>query len=474
MVDEQGSVSEPAGSVMPDPAVVARPWLASYPPGVPETYDYPDVPLTRFLDDAAADFPAAVAVDFLGYTLTYRALLDRVDRFATALRDVGVAKGDHVGLILPNCPQHVIAIFAVLRLGAVAVEHNPLCTADELAYQLNDAGCKLVVCLDPIYQRLAELKGRLPSVEHIVATGIQDALPFPKNVLFPLTGRRNGTYRKIAESEGVLRMRDLIATTPPAVAQEMLDPGTDVAILVYTGGATGGSKGVMLSHRNLVANAFQARLWVPDIQAGRENVLCVVGFCNLYGLTSCLTMGTLAAATLTLLPRFDRDTVLSTIARRKPTLFFGVPTFYVALGEAPDVAKHDLSSIRVCLSGPAPLPAEVAKRFEELTGGKLREGYGMAETSPITHANPIYGKAKRGAIGLPITDTVCTLRDVDDPSKPARPGEPGELAVAGPQVMRGYWNNPDDTAAVLVDGWLLTGDIAQVDDEGYFSLVGRA
>ncbi|CAN5782867.1 long-chain fatty acid--CoA ligase [soil metagenome] len=473
MVDEQGAVSQPEGSTMPDHAAAARPWLASYPPGVPATYDYPDVPLTRFLDDAAADFPAAIAVDFLGYTLTYKALLDRVDRFATAVGDLGVTKGDRVGLILPNCPQHVIAAWAVLRLGAIVTENNPLHTADELAHQLNDAGCRVVVCLDPIYQRLAELKGRLPRVEHIIVTGIQDALPFPKNILFPLKGRRDGTYCDIADSEGVLRMRDLIATTPPTVAHEVIDPGVDVALLAYTGGATGPGKGVMLSHRNLVANAFQARLWIPDIQAGRENLLCVVPFSHPYGLTTCLAMGTLAAATLTLLPRFDRDTVLSTIAKRKPTLFPGVPAFFVALGEAPDLGKRDLSSVRACLSGPAALPAEVVKRLEELTGGKLREGYGMTETAPITHANPIYGKAKRGAIGMPITDTACTLRDVDDPSRPARDGEPGELAVAGPQVMLGYWNRPDETAEALVDGWLLTGAVAEVDDDGYFWIVDR-
>jgi long-chain acyl-CoA synthetase len=233
------------------------------------------------------------------------------------------------------------------------------------------------------------------------------------------------------------------------------------------------SKGVMLTHFNLVANAFQGRLWMPDIQAGRENILAVMPFFHSYGLTTVLTLGVVCAATLTLLPRFDRDMVLKTIAKQKPTLFPGVPTVYAALNTAPDVHKHDLSSIRACLSGAAPLPVEVATTFEQLTGGKLREGYGLTETSPITHANPIYGRAKNGSIGLPVTDTVCTLVDVDDPAQPVPEGGPGELAVAGPQVMKGYWNRPEETARVRKGPWLLTGDVAQMDNEGYFRIVAR-
>jgi long-chain acyl-CoA synthetase len=464
---------QPRSFAMPDPMSIERVWLDAYPPGVPHSYEYPLVPLTRFLDDAAQDFPETEAVEFLGYTLTYRQLLDKVDRFATALRDLGVRKGDRVGVILPNCPQHVIAIFAILRIGAIVAENNPLYTEDELEHQLNDAGAKVVICLDPMYRKLEALKGRLTTVTHVISTGIQDALPFPKNYLFPLKGKKDGTYHKIDEGEGVLRMTELIRRTAPTVTQAEIDPRSDLAMLLYTGGTTGVSKGVMLSHFNLVANAFQARLWMPDVQAGRENILCVLPFFHSYGLTTCLTLGTLSAATLTLLPRFEHDTVLKAIDKRKPTLFPGVPTIYVALNTAPDVRKFDLSSIRACLSGAAPLPVEVAKTFEELTGGKLREGYGLTETSPITHANPIYGKAKKGSIGLPVPDTVCTLRDIEDPSKPAEPGEPGELAIAGPQVMAGYWNRPDETEQVLVDGWLLTGDIAEVDDEGYFAIVDR-
>jgi long-chain acyl-CoA synthetase len=472
----KATVRRPAAEAtpaLPAPAAVPRPWLAAYPPAVPDSYRYPLVPLTRLLDDAAQDFPQSTAVEFLGYTLTYREVLDRADRLAAALGKMGIVKGDRVGLILPNCPQHVIAIFAILRLGAIVVENNPLYTAEELEHQINDAGCRVLICLDPVYKKLAALKGRLRTVEHILATGIEDALPFPKNVLFPLTGRRDGTYYKIPESEGVHRLADLIRRTAPTVVQAEIDPREDVAMLMYTGGTTGVSKGVMLTHLNLVSNAFQARLWMPDVQAGRENVLCVMPFFHAYGLTLCLSVGVLSAATLTLLPRFDRDLVLKTIDRRKPTLFPGVPTVYVAINGAPNLRKHDLSSIRASLSGAAPLPVEVARQFEAATGGKLREGYGLTESSPLTHANPIYGKAKLGSIGLPVTDTICTLRDLDDPTKPAAPGEPGELAISGPQIMKGYWNRPEETAEVLRDGWLLTGDVAQIDEEGYFSIVDR-
>lgn len=462
----------PTGRGLPDPAGAPRPWLEHYPAGVPHTYDYPLVPLTRLLDDAAQDFPDTVAVHFLGYELTYRQLLDKVDRFASALQHLGVGKGDRVAIVLPNCPQHVIALFAVLRLGAVVVEHNPLAAEHELVHQVGDAACRVVVCLDPVYERVASLKGP-GRVEHIITTGIQDALPPPKRLLFRLTGKKDSTYAKVPDAEGVHRFATLIERNAPTVMQIELDPREDLAMLLYTSGTTGVSKGVMLTHFNLVANAFQGRLWMPDVQAGRENILGVMPLFHSYGLTTVLLIGVLSAATLTLLPRFDRDTALKTIDRQKPTLFPGVPTIYSAINTAPDVDHHDLSSIRVCLSGAAPLPVEVATTFERLTGGKLREGYGLTETSPITHANPIYGRAKRGSIGLPVPDTVCTLVDVDDPTKPAPAGGPGELAVAGPQVMKGYWRRPEETAAVRKGDWLLTGDIAQIDEDGYVSIVDR-
>lgn len=469
---------------LPDPETLDRPWQSAYPPGVPDRYDYPLVALPRLLDDAASDFPHSQAIEFLGGSLTYRELVDQVDRFATALRGLGVGKGDRVGLILPNCPQHIVAIFATLRLGAIVAEHDPGYTAAELEDEINDAGAKVLVCLDPVYQRLAQLKGRLPSVRHIVATGMQDGLPFPRDLLVGLRGRRDGSFHRIDEAEGVLRFNDLVTRTAPAIGPVEIDPAEDVAMLLYTAGGpvtghggggrgTAPAKGAMLTHLNLVANTFQARLWVPDVQAGRESLLCVLPLHRAAGLTLGVFLGVLSAATLTLLPRFDRDAVLKAIEKRKPTLFPGLPTMYAALAGAPNVRKFNLGSIRACLSVEAALPVDVGRRFEELTGAKLREGYGLTEAGPLTHANPVYGKAKEGTIGLPITDTACLLADLTDARKPAAPGAPGELVVSGPQVMRGYWNRPEETGRVLVDGWLRTGDIATMDADGYFTLQGR-
>jgi long-chain acyl-CoA synthetase len=439
---------------------------------VPPSYDYPAVPLTRFLDDAAKDFPETEAIHFLGYSLTYRQLLDKVDRFATALTALGVRKGDRVGLVLPNCPQHVVAVFATLRIGAVVVEHDPLASEAELAHQIGDAGCRVLVCLDPSYEVVARLKGRLTSVKHLIATGLQDALPFPRNVLFPLTGKRDGSYAKIPEGEGVLRMSELINRTAPTAVQAPIEAEADLALLLYTDAGDGPSRGVMLTHANLVANAFQVRLWLPDVQAGRENVLCLVPFSQAQGFTMALGVGLLSAATLTLLHRFEVDDVLSTIEKRKPTLVPATPTAFEALASADDVRKRDLTSVRVCLSTAEPLAAEVARTFEDLTGGKVRQAHGRAEATALTHANPIYGKAKPGSVGLPISDTLCAVLDPDDPSRAVAPGEQGRLAVTGPQVMVGYWNRPEATAAVLRDGWLLTGERARIDDEGYVSLAG--
>jgi long-chain acyl-CoA synthetase len=439
---------------------------------VPASYDYPEVPLTRLLDDAAKDFPETEAIHFLGYTLTYRQLLDKVDRFASALTALGVRKGDRVGLVLPNCPQHVVAIFAAARIGAVVVENDPLLLDAPLTLQLTDAACKVVVCLDPHYAKLARMKGRLPGVEHIIATGLQDALPFPRNALLPLTGRASGQYAKVPDSDGVLRMSDLIGRTAPTATQVSLAPD-DLAALLYAEAPSGARRGVMLTHGNLVANAFQARLWLPDVHAGRENMLCVLPFSSAYGFTIALMVGVLSAATLTILPEFEVGAVLKTIDKRGPTLFPGVPSMFAALVDAPNVKKYDLGSIRACLSGSARLPAEVARAFEALTGSKLREGYGRTEAAPLTHANPVYGKAKPGTIGLPVPDTACVLRDLDDPRRPAEPGAPGELAIAGPQVMAGYWNRPEETAEILIDGWLLTGDVAELDADGYVRLVDR-
>lgn len=455
--------------VLPDPAEVERPWLESYPPGVPTGYDYPEVALTRLLDDAAKDFPEVEAVHFLGYSLTYRELLDQVDRFAAALANLGVRPGDRVALLLPICPQHVVALFAVLRLGAVVSEHDPSASAVELERQLNDSGARVVICHDTAYPRLAGLKGRLSSVEHIIATGLRDTAALG---VLGLLRRRGGERVRIDQAEGVLRMRELILRTGPTVQQPPISP-QDLAALLYSPDQWGSSRAIKLTHRNLIANTFQSRLWLPDVQAGRENLLCLVPFWHAYGLTLGVLLGVLSAATLTLLPTPDPSDALRTIERRRPTLLAGIPRFYAAVTDLSKARKYDLTSLRICLSGSGELSEEVATRFGDLTGARVRQGYGRTECTSLTHANPIYGRAKPGSVGLPVPDTTAVLLDPVDETRLAAPGEPGQLAIAGPQVTSGYWRRPEETARTILDGWFLTGDIARMDYDGYFEILRR-
>ena len=461
---------EPARRFPPDPEQLSRPWLASYPPLVPATYPYPDVPLTRLLDDAAKDFPDSPAVEFMGTTLTYRRLHEQVDRFASALQALGVQPGDRVGIAMANCPQHVIAFFAVLRVGGVVVALDPAADSDTLGRRINDTGCSVLVVLDPVYASVAELKGRVPTVQHVVATAIADMLPPLASARFHLRHRRNPQLvHKIAQSEGVLRFSELVRRHPPTVTQHPLVPERDLAVLAFE---PGGTRAVMLTHRNLLANVFQLRLWIPDVQAGREVILCAVPLHQPFGVTAGLSLSVLSAATMVLVPSEDRSEVLSAADRRHPTLFPATRAMVEGVVDGGGLRKHDLTSIRACLCD-ANLDPETVKQFEDASGGRLREGLAVSEASPMTHANPIYGKAKAHRIGLPLTDTQCALVDPQDRSRLAEPGAAGELAVSGPQVFAGYWNRPDDTAGVLVDGWLLTGRLAEVDDDGYYCVTGE-
>ncbi|MCA1726903.1 MAG: long-chain fatty acid--CoA ligase [Actinobacteria bacterium] len=461
-----------------------RPWLASYPPDVPKTLaPYPEASLFSLLENSARRFPERPAIAWFGRHMSYRELMDEVERFSAVLGALGVQKGDRVGVLLPNCPQYVIAYYATVRLGAVIVGNNPLYTERELTHQLTDAGIEILVTLDQLYDKVAAVRDQV-GLKEVVVTGLEDYMSFPKNILAPRL-----VFKKTAAKEGrpwppvpkdapVKRWKDLMkaAGAPPPVAE--VDAKTDIAGLIYTGGTTGLSKGAMLSHYNLVANAMQGASWFVDLKDGEDSVMCVLPFFHSYGMTVCMNIGILKAGKLVLLPRFELDLTLKEIQKEKPTLFPGVPRIYIAINESPETKKYDLSSIRACMSGAAPLPIAVAEKFGEVTGARVVEGYGLTETSPISHSNPIYGKRKAGSIGLPMPDTDCKIFDIDDPDKEMPEGESGELAIAGPQIMLGYYNKPEETADMIredADGvrWLYTGDIATIDEEGYFAIVDR-
>jgi long-chain acyl-CoA synthetase len=453
-------------------AEVATPWLDSYPPGVPEHVEVPAGNLARLLADAARDFPNAPAVHFQGRTMSYAELADQAWRFAGALAGLGVGKGTKVGLVLPNCPQAVVALFGALRLGAVVVQNNPIYTERELGHQLGDAGVEVVVCLDLAYDRLKALRERT-AIREVIVTSLLDELPAVRRVIAPYTRRGRAAAQAIGRDEPVRRWRELLATATTRAGEAEVDAAADLALLQYTGGTTGIAKGVMLSHANLRANVEQVRAWFPDADPGREVMMAVLPFFHAYGLTVSLLLGVRIGAALVVMPRFDIEEVLAAVDRYRPTLFPGVPTMYVAINNAVAKGGHDLSCIKACLSGAAPLPMEVAERFERYSGGRLVEGYGLTECSPVALANPIYGKRKAGTIGMPLPDTLARVADPSDPARTLPTGETGELAISGPQVMLGYWKRAEETAQVLRDGWLLSGDLAVTDEEGYFQIVDR-
>jgi long-chain acyl-CoA synthetase len=453
-----------------------RPWLRWYAPGVPELVHVPDIALTQLLYDAAHDFPRRTALVFLGRTMTYNALVEAVEKFAAGLHQLGVRKGDRVALILPNCPQNVIAFFAVLRLGGVVVQHNPLYTPSEFAHQLTDSGATVAIVYDGAYARLAAARSATP-LQHVIVTSFADYLPSGKRLALrlPFAGVREKREQLVADlppNANVVQFSALLrhASGPPPP-----DPAgpDDLALLQYTGGTTGMPKGAMLTHRNLVANAYQASAWDPDMRRGNETFLAVLPMFHVYGLTMCLTVNMLVAGTLVLLPTFDLGLVFKAIDKWKPTVFPGVPPMYDQIVRSRRTSKHDLRSIRTCVSGAMRLPPETVAGFETVTGGHLVEGYGLTESSPVALANPLNDAARPGTIGLPMPSTDLRLANLDDPTHDVPIGYAGELCVRGPQVFAGYWQQPEESAAMLHDGWLHTGDIAVMDPDGFFTIVDR-
>ncbi len=448
-----------------------RPWLTAYEPEVSPHLDYPGEPLQQLLLTSARRFPKRPAISFYGKRLSYRAVAQLAARCANALRGMGVRPGDRVALMLPNVPQAVIAYYGALMAGAVVVQMNPLYVEREIEFQLADCGAETIISLDLFYPRIDAVKAKTP-LKRIVLTNVRDYLPIPLKWLYPFKAKREGQWVDVVRTASVLDFVTLLKGASPEAPAVAVGPD-DLALLQYTGGTTGTPKGVMLTHRNLVANAVQCHGWMPSLREGREVFLGVIPFFHVYGMSSCMNLAIKIGASIVLLPKFKTDEVLKAIRNRRVTIFMGVQAMYVAINNHPKVGRYDLSSIRICISGAGPLHVEVQERFEELTKGRLVEGYGLTESSPVTHANPIFGTRKKGSIGLPFPDTDAKIVDAETGNRELAVGEAGELVVQGPQVMRGYWNQPDETKLVLRDGWLYTGDLGRMDSDGYFYIVDR-
>jgi long-chain acyl-CoA synthetase len=446
-------------------------WLQHYPKEVSPTYEYPRQHLAQFLIDAAAAYPDHTALYFLGKKMAYKDLLDGAYRFANALLDLGIEKGDRVAIMLPNCPQAVIAYYGALMTGAIVVQTNPLYTERELEHQMNDSGARIIVTLDLLFKRVNRVMPHT-KLTRMIVTSIKDALPFPKNILYPIKVKKDRLSMHVDYGDAVFSFKKLLAESFNTPFCAKVDAERDLALLQYTGGTTGFSKGVMLTHYNLVANTYQAKYWCYRSKPANERYLAALPFFHVFGMTVLMNQSMLLAGTLILVPKFEVDMILKLIDKMKPTIFPGAPTMYIALLNHPKVKEYELSSINVCISGAASLPLEVQERFERITGGKLIEGYGLTEASPVTHANNIWEKRKTGSIGIPFPDTEAKIVDSES-GEELPPGELGEIIIRGPQVMQGYWNREKETGETLKDGWLYTGDIAKMDEDGFFYIMDR-
>lgn len=449
-----------------------KPWLATYPKEIPATLQYEDIPLQEYLTRSSKKYADKTAIHFLGKDISFQEFHESALKFATYLQKLGIVKGDRVAIMLPNCPQGAIAYFGILYAGALVVQTNPLYTERELKYQLSDSGAKVIIALDILFPRVSKAM-KDTALEHIIITGIKDYLPFPKNLAYPFMQKKEYKLLVNVEHRGMHHLYTEIMKTTKADPIHVAHETGDIALLQYTGGTTGPPKGVELTHANLISNTEMCSAWLYKTTDGEETIMGILPFFHVYGMTTVLIFAVMKGHRMVLIPKFDFKTALKEIDKQKPTLFPGAPTIYIGLLNHPDVAKYDLSSIKACISGSAALPIEIKEKFEAVTGGKLVEGYGLTETSPVAIANFVWdGLEKRGSIGVPWPDTdACVLGAGSTEVLPI--GEIGEIAVKGPQVMAGYWNRPDDTQEAFRDGWFLTGDLGYMDEDGYFYIVDR-
>jgi long-chain acyl-CoA synthetase len=459
-----------------------HPWLRHYEQGVPAHIYIPDHPLTWLLDQAAISYPAHTAFLYYGNKLTYAQLSRYAHNFAIELQRLGVNKGDHVAIALPNIPQYAIAFYGALQAGAIVVPTNPLYTERELHYQLADSGARVIVMLDTFYPIVRAIRAQT-ALEHVIVTSPADFLPPIQRALYPLTqlsARRpepHLTDKELHSDRAVHVMHTLMeshaedkdAPFPLSVSVT----AEDLAVLQYTGGTTGLSKGAMLTHRNLLANTLQIRAWLTKIREGEEVMLCVAPFFHAYGFTVAMNVSILIGATMVLLPRFKTKEIVKAIRHDHPTLFPGIPTMYMAIMQ--EAGRHPafLGSIKYCISGAAPLPAKVRADFEAITHGKLVEGYGLSEASPVTHCNPLTEECRNGSIGLPLPDVDAAIVN-QETGEPVPGGEVGEIVLKGPNIMQGYWKREEETRAIFHNGWMRTGDLGRMDEDGYFYIVERA
>ena len=446
-----------------------HPWLDHYPDGVSWDTPIPTAPLTTLMDSAAARFGDRPAWEFLGRRTTYGEAARVIERIAAGLQRLGLRKGDRLGLLLPNCPAYPLLFFAGLRAGLTIVNFNPLYTARELEHQARDADCAAIATLDlaALYPKAATLLAS-GAVRRLIVCPLAAMLPAGRRALFTLFKRRDRS--PIPTDANHTALATLAAERAP-LTPVPIDPATDIAVLQYTGGTSGLPKAAMLSHANLYANAVQGVLWFKDTKPGAERTLAALPFFHVFAMTTVLLFSVHAGAEIIMMPRWDLQQAIRLIAKRKPTYLSGVPTLFNAIAAYP--GKADLSSIRFCISGGAPLPPEVKQRFEARTGCVVVEGYGLTETSPCVICNPPGGRNKPG-IGLPMPATVAELRDPSDPTRTVAQGERGEVCLKGPQLMLGYWRRPEETAASMTpDGFFRTGDIGVMDEEGYFQIVDR-
>jgi long-chain acyl-CoA synthetase len=450
-----------------------KPWLKHYEPQVSHTLEYPQRPLHSNLEQSAHKHPEATATIFLDAKLSYAELNKLADRFAAALQQLGVRKGDRVAIYVANCPQFVIGYYGALKAGAIAVTFNPLYAAREVEHQLKDCGAEFLLAMSRFYPIVQQVRPRT-ALKHVIVTNIKEYFPPLTRLLFTLfREKKDGHRADISSHANTYWFQRLLSSAPAKPSPVQVQPG-DTACLLYTGGTTGVPKGAELTHANLMSNAVMCKAWLHDAREAKEVTLAALPLYHSYGMTACMNQSVYLAGAMVLIPDpRDLSGLMKNVNKHHPTLFPGVPTMYVAFNNFPDIDKYDVSSIRACISGAAALPVEVQRRFQELTGGRLVEGYGLSEASPVTHGNPAFGQNKIGTIGLPWPDTEAKIVDLETGRVEMPLGEAGELVIRGPQVMKGYWNMPEETAIALRDGWLYTGDIARMDDEGYFQIVDR-